>query len=313
LLRKLAIHLKDVVKSYSGTPALQGLSLDVEEGSIHGLLGPNGAGKTTTMRIITGLLRPTSGQVELATPTTLSGQASRILIGHLPESPPLYQDMRVAEYLNFIALINGVEKKQLKAATELALKKVGIGDVKNRLIGNLSKGLKQRVAIASVIVFQPIILILDEPTSGLDPESIRDVRDLILSLKGEHTILLSTHLLHEVELLCSHITIVNKGRTLVSGSLAQLQERYLDLHVCEAELENWNALKLKHFEQLPYIDHIVENEKGVSFFLKSGNTGDTVISSLSSELIYKDCRLISLKKKKMEVEDLFLKLTREKL
>lgn len=225
-----AITINNLHKHYPGIKALDGLSFKIYKGGIHGLLGPNGAGKTTTMRILTGLIPAMRGEVRFfgeerfPLAGTVAKRGFAKLVGYLPENPPLYLDMRVREYLTFSGEIHGIERAKLKTAVAMTMERTGLSEVAGRFIGNLSKGFRQRVGIAMVLVYDPQIMIMDEPTIGLDPESLVEIRTLIRELAGERTILFSTHQLNEVSTLCSNITIVNAGKTLFSGSKQSLQE-----------------------------------------------------------------------------------------
>ena len=203
-----AIEIKNLSKNYPGRVALNDISFSVKKGSVHGFLGPNGAGKSTTMKILSGLIPESSGEFKV------NGK-----VGFLPEHPPVYPNMSVEDYLTFVLKIYSPEKSTNHIAQNSVadvMEKTGLTDVKERLIGNLSKGYQQRVGIAQALVHSPEIIILDEPTVGLDPVAISDIRDLINKLKKDHTILFSTHQLHDVELLCSEITLINHGRIVVS-------------------------------------------------------------------------------------------------
>ena len=219
----LAIELNNVVKEYPGVVALKGINLKVKKGSIHGFLGPNGAGKSTTMSIIAGLIPPTSGDVFIGGIDALKEEKKvKSMIGILPETPPLYMNMKVLDYLKFCQKINLLETRPI----DEIMSKCGLNEVAHRLIGNLSKGFKQRVGMAQALVYGAETIILDEPTVGLDPNAISEVRDLILELKKEHTILLSTHQLHEVARICDEITIINKGEILKTGTLVEVQSEF---------------------------------------------------------------------------------------
>lgn len=220
-----AIGLVAVSKAYPGVNALEDVTFSVARGRVHGFLGPNGAGKSTTMNIITGLLRESSGAVRLNgidCPT----HKRKTLIGYLPEQPPLYLHMKVKEYLTFVSAVHGMKNKAQADAVKKAIEACGLVDVQARMIGNLSKGFRQRVGIAQTLVFGAEILILDEPTVGLDPVSVAEIRTLIKNLKGQHTVLLSSHLLHEISLICDDITMINKGKLVATGSLHEIQNRF---------------------------------------------------------------------------------------
>ena len=215
------IEIKNLTKRYGQIKAVNDISLTIKKGEILGFLGPNGAGKSTTMNILTGYLAPTSGTVTINGFDIMdSPQEAKKLIGYLPELPPLYQDMTVNEYLKFISELKSVPYKKRKSQLDEILYLVKLGDMQNRLIKNLSKGYKQRVGVAQALVGNPQVLVLDEPTVGLDPKQIIEIRKLIGALKHEHTIILSTHILQEVNAVCSSVAVINKGKLAATGSVS---------------------------------------------------------------------------------------------
>ena len=221
------IEVQGLTKRYGELVAVSDLTFKVEPGRIWGLLGPNAAGKTTTMRILTGYLPATSGRATVAGFDVFDQpDAVKRSIGYLPEIVPLYMDMTVSAYLGFVAEIKQVPKAKRKAAVARVVESAGLKDVARRLIKNISRGYKQRVGIAQALIHDPKVLILDEPTIGLDPAQIREIRELIRGLRGEHTILLSTHILPEVTQVCDGVVIINEGRLMASGSLADLAASY---------------------------------------------------------------------------------------
>jgi ABC-2 type transport system ATP-binding protein len=213
------IRVEGLTKRYAGVTALNGVSFEVNRGEIVGFLGPNGAGKSTTMRILTGFIPATSGRVEVAGLDVFENSLEvRRHIGYMPENNPLYVDMRVSEYLKFRAKLKGVARADRKERLDDVLEMCGLADVRRRIIGQLSKGYRQRVGLADALLGEPDLLILDEPTIGLDPVQIRQVRQLIKDLGKQHTILLSTHILPEVEMTCSRVLIIHRGKVLASDS-----------------------------------------------------------------------------------------------
>ena len=207
------IKVENLVKKFGATTAVDGIGFEVEKGEIVGFLGPNGAGKSTTMRMLAGFLPPTSGCANVAGFDVFTESLrAREHIGYMPENVPLYPDMRVGEFLRYRAALKGVPGRRLNERIGDVLELCGLADVRKKIIGRLSKGYRQRVGLADAMVHEPDLLILDEPTIGLDPNQIRLVRDLIRNLRRHHTILLSTHILPEVEALCSRVIIINKGR-----------------------------------------------------------------------------------------------------
>ena len=220
------ITVEGLTKRYANHVAVDNISFKVERGQIVGFLGPNGAGKTTTMRVLTCFLPPTSGSARVAEFDVLEQPMEvKKRIGYLPETPPLYPEMEVVEYLEYVGRLKGVPKESLARRVDEVAQKCSVGDVKNRLIGKLSKGYRQRVGLAQAIIHNPDVLILDEPTSGLDPQQIIETRDLIKGLAGDHTIILSTHILPEVEQLCERVIIIAKGKLVATDTVQNLTSR----------------------------------------------------------------------------------------
>lgn len=259
------IEINNLTKRYGDFLAVDDISFNVEKGKILGFLGPNGAGKTTTMRIITGFMPPSEGNVTISGYDVLDEPLlTKNKIGYLPETPPLYLDMTVSEYLNFAGLLKQVPNQKINAAVDNACSKVDINDVKNKVIKALSKGYKQRVGLAQAIIHDPEVLILDEPTIGLDPIQIREVRDLIKSLAGNHTIVLSTHILPEVDMTCDEVVIIKKGKIIAQDTpknlskkmnKSSLEEIFIDL-ISESGLEKkWKILLQYLTENLDLIFH----------------------------------------------------------
>jgi ABC-2 type transport system ATP-binding protein len=220
------ITVTDLTKRYARHTAVDHISFQVEKGQIVGFLGPNGAGKTTTMRMLTCFLPPTSGAATVAGFDVLEhAMEVKKRIGYLPEAPPLYPEMRTGEYLSFVGSLKGLRGAELGKRVDYVCDRCAIADVKGKLLGKLSKGYRQRVGLAQAIIHNPDVLILDEPTSGLDPKQINDTRELIRSLAGDHTIILSTHILPEVEQTCEQVIIINKGKLVATDSVNNLQNR----------------------------------------------------------------------------------------
>lgn len=220
------ITVEKLTKRYGATTAVDGIDFEVRKGEIVGFLGPNGAGKSTTMRMLAGFLPPTSGRAEIAGFDVFSQSLrAREHIGYLPENVPLYLDMRVGEFLAYRGALKGVPGRRMKERVADVVELCGLRDVERKIIGRLSKGYRQRVGLADAMIHEPDLLILDEPTIGLDPNQIRQVRDLIRNLKRHHTILLSTHILPEVEMLCSRVIIINRGRIEAMDTPQNLRAR----------------------------------------------------------------------------------------
>jgi ABC-2 type transport system ATP-binding protein len=310
-----AIELKNISKSWPGVLALDDISFQVKKGSIHGFLGPNGAGKSTTMNIISGLIPPTSGQVNVLGHDVrdLKNQTQKY-IGFLPEHPPLYLNMKVRDYLEFVTKINLTQLSEktidVKTCVDEIIERCSLQKVAGRLIGNLSKGFRQRVAIAQALVADPQIVILDEPTVGLDPMSIIEIRELILSLRERHTILLSTHILHEVSLLCSDITIINNGRILSTGPIDEIQKTINVGRILKMEVMNWSDDKKDYFFNQFNLDSLDSSLKSNSVELTFYFKGmEDVRARLSSDLIAKDCGLLSFSEERVDIEEFFKKIT----
>lgn len=215
----LMIEVQNLVKRYAGQTALKGISFNVARGQVVGLLGSNGAGKSTTMRILSGFLPATSGLVRVAGLDVFAeSEEARRVIGYMPENNPLHVDMRVRDYLRFRARLKGLSRRRCRERVDVVIDQCGLAEVTRKIIGHLSKGYRQRVGLADALVHEPQLIILDEPTIGLDPHQIRSVRHLIKSLAGSHTVLLSTHILPEVEMTCSRVLILYGGKILAADT-----------------------------------------------------------------------------------------------
>ena len=220
------ITVTELTKRYARQTAVDHISFEVHKGEIVGFLGPNGAGKTTTMRMLTCFLPPTSGTAQVAGFDVLEQPLEvKKRIGYLPEMPPLYPEMETAEYLMFVGKLKGLSGAELRKRVDYVCERCAVADVKQKLLGKLSKGYRQRVGLAQAIIHNPDVLILDEPTAGLDPKQINETRELIRSLAGDHTIVLSTHILSEVEQTCQQVIIINKGKLAATDSVSNLRNR----------------------------------------------------------------------------------------
>ena len=298
---EIALELSSISKSYPGTQALNKVSFKVKKGSIHGFLGPNGAGKSTCMKIISGLLVPTSGSVTILG----SSEVSQEKIGFLPENPPLYSAMKVKEYLKFVLDIRTLKGSHGFTVDEI-LHDCGLTHVADRAVGNLSKGYKQRVGIAQALIHNPEIIILDEPTVGLDPVALDEMRNFIKSLKNKHTVLLSTHLLHEVKLMCDEITIINKGHIVESGPIEEIQRKYTPRQIVNAQVKIWNDVWQKEMEMMFDLE-VVRREFNNSIYSVEcmSRTGKDTRDDISRYFIQKNAGLIGLSEKEQSLEDLF--------
>jgi ABC-2 type transport system ATP-binding protein len=297
-----AISIKNLSKSYPGQVALNDISFSVKKGSVHGFLGPNGAGKSTTMKILCGLIKESSGEF------IINGK-----IGFLPEHPPLYPNMTVQDYLAFVFAIYAPTKKNKNEAVANVMKKTGLCGVSERLIGNLSKGFQQRVGIAQALVHSPEIIILDEPTVGLDPVAIADIRLLINELKNDHTILFSTHQLHDVELLCSDITLINHGSIVVSGALEGILENLKTRLVIDALVLNFSEKeKLAMMECFPLESLVYKHDDYKNnFILKiTAVANESIKKDLSHFLAKGSIGLLEFREVKLDLEELFKQMVR---
>ena len=257
------IEVSNLTKRYAGHTAVDGLSFTVGRGEIVGFLGPNGAGKSTTMRILAAYMPATSGTARVAGFDVFRESVEvRRRIGYMPENNPLYADMRVREYLKFRARLKGLRRNRCRERVAVVMDQCGLADVSRKIIGQLSKGYKQRVGLADALVHEPELIILDEPTIGLDPNQIRSVRQLIKSLGGKHTVLISTHILPEVEMTCNRVLILHQGKILASDTTENLQRIMSDggqvvaeIAAPEAELrECWEGLEEVEYYNISPID-----------------------------------------------------------
>lgn len=307
------IKVENLVKRYSGVEAVKGISFQVARGEIVGFLGPNGAGKSTTMRILTGYLPASSGTVKIADFNTASDSLKiRQKIGYMPENVPLYLDMRVKEYLQYRAALKGVKSRSIKSRVSDSMQRCGVFDVSGKIIGTLSKGYRQRVGLADALVHDPELLILDEPTAGLDPNQIRTVRELIKDLGKSHTILLSTHILSEVEAVCGRAIIIHRGRIEASDTLENLRKKvqsgrvFIEVKISEAEA----IPKLKALHDVSDVD--VEAKDGAWVRYACTAAPGAEISTAVDDLI-KETRwpLREFRREKASLEDVFVELTQD--
>jgi len=306
------IKVRNLTKKFSGHKAVDDISFEVARGEIIGFLGPNGAGKTTTMRMLTGFLHPTRGSVEIAGHDVFDHPLeARRHIGYMPESCPLYLDMRVDEYLTFRAQIKGVPRRTIKERRSMVKEQCGLTDTGRRIIGQLSKGYKQRVGLADSLLHDPDLLILDEPTAGLDPNQIREVRELIHRLAERHTLLLSTHILPEAEMACQRILIIDQGRIVASDSTESLQKRLLGDALVIADIQGVPAnveAGLRSIESVDGVEHTVL-EDGWSQY-KINSAAPAIRSLVFDCAVSKGWKLRELHLESRSLEDIFVAITR---
>lgn len=309
------IEVEHLTKSYGSGRAVNDISFTVNRGEILGFLGPNGAGKTTTMRILTGYLPATSGTARIAGFDVFEQSMEvRKRIGYLPEQPPLYPEMSVADYLTFVARIKGVEADRVNSRVQEAMRLTNVEDRRDMLIRKLSRGYKQRVGIAQAIVHNPDVVILDEPTVGLDPNQIGEVRKLIKSLAGEHTIILSTHILPEVEVTCDRVVIINKGQIVAEGAPQSLSSQRSGGQRIHLEVKGGDAELRAALEPVPGVSHIeiepVESTDRLSVTLEN-DSGEDLRHRLAADLIGRGFELYELRAVNLSLEDIFRQLTTE--
>lgn len=305
------IELKGVTKKYGDFKAVDNISFKIEKGEIVGFLGQNGAGKTTTMKIITGLAEASEGEVFID--NELLSQKSKTKIGYMPENIPLYQDLTVKEFINFMGELKGIKKAERKNQIEKLLKDLSLVDVQNKLIRNISKGYKQRVSFAGALIGNPDILILDEPTVGLDPKQVIEIRNLIKSLRKNHTVLMSSHILSEVNQICEKVIIINKGKIVAVDTPANLEEkinRNSIIIIVEDPKNNMQKIKekIKEITQIKLVSELKENQKKYEIFVKE----DADIRKQLFDILPKEnINIIELKKSETTLEEAFMKLINE--
>jgi ABC-2 type transport system ATP-binding protein len=309
------IEVENLTKTYSGFRAVQGISFQVKKGEIVGFLGPNGAGKSTTMKVLSAYLPPTDGKIRIAGFDVVNESIEvRKRIGYMPENVPLYTDMRVNEFLRFRAELKRVARRKIKDRVEIVKQLCSLKDVENKIIGTLSKGYRQRVGLADAMVHDPDLLILDEPTIGLDPNQIRAVRDLIKDLGQHHTILLSTHILSEVELTCNRVLVINRGRIEASDTPANLTKLVRGGGSILLEVRAPGAEVVSKIEALPDVEDVevtlpADGEWAVAkVFAKPGVDVREQIFNLVRQ---NNWSLRELSRVKATLEEAFVELTQE--
>ena len=306
------IEVSHLSKQYGSHPAIENLSFTVEDGQIYGLLGPNGAGKSTIMNILTSYLAPTSGEVKVAGyGLPEEAQQAKACVGYLPEQPPLYPEMTVQEYLMFAAELKGVKKVQRKEQVLKAARRTGLESVLPRLIRSLSKGCRQRVGIAQALLGSPKLIILDEPTVGLDPAQVIEIRKLIQELGRAHTVILSSHILSEVQAVCSRVLILSKGKLVAEGTPEELGEKLNPGSCLRATVLGDCKTVLEAVQAVPGICKVqVESEADgeVTFTAESEDATDRR-AAVSKALAKAGCTVLALAAENKSLEEIFLALT----
>jgi len=306
------IEVKNLTKKYGENLAVNDVSFRVNKGEILGFLGPNGAGKSTTMNILTGYLSATDGTVEIDGIEILADPiAAKAKIGYLPEHPPLYLDMTVKEYLSFMFDLKKVKLPKQKHIEEVC-EKVKITNVYNRIIKNLSKGYRQRVGLAQALLGNPPVLVLDEPTVGLDPKQIIDIRNLIKSLGEQHTVILSSHILPEVQAICDRVVVINRGRLVADDTPDNLSHAMSSDHKLIVRIDGPQEEVLKLLQKLPNMLQVTvlgEREKGVFDYALEADAGTDVRRELFKRLAERNWALLGSRSSELTLEDIFLQLT----
>jgi ABC-2 type transport system ATP-binding protein len=308
------IEVQNLTKRYGPFTAVDDVSFRVEKGEILGFLGPNGAGKTTTMRILTGYMPPTDGKALVAGYDVFDQpiEAKR-RTGYLPEVPPLYPDMTVRDYLMFVARIKGVPRAERKSRVGTIMERTRIADMATRHCGKLSKGYKQRVGLAQAILHNPDVLILDEPTAGLDPKQIIETRQLIKELAGDHTIILSTHILPEVSQTCQRVVITNKGRVVAIDTPENLTARLRGSETMYVQVDAAGADVASALEAIPGVTRVSPGAAtaGAAGFEVDSDRGRDVRRELAATVVTRGWGLLELRPMRMSLEEIFLHLTTE--
>ena len=312
------ITVKGLTKRYARTVAVDNISFEIPKGQIVGFLGPNGAGKTTTMRVLTCFLPPSAGSANVAGFDVLEQPLEvKKRIGYLPETPPLYPDMTVGDYLEFVGKLKGLAGSDLKRRIGEVCERCNVADVREKIIGKLSKGYRQRVGLAQAIIHNPDVLILDEPTSGLDPNQIIQTRKMIEDLAAEHTIILSTHILPEVEQTCKLVMIIAKGKLVATDTVENLRHRTRGAHsvIVEVEGRDAGAIESTHIQQqlekVAGVSRVIFKEtRGASCIFEVESLKDRAIrGDLARSIVEAGWNLNELRSAAMSLEEVFLQLT----
>src|SRR6478609_7926764 len=311
------IKVKELTKRYARTTAVDHISFEVAKGQIVGFLGPNGAGKTTTMRMLTCFLPPTSGTATVAGFDVLEQPLQvKKRIGYLPETPPIYPEMSTSEYLRFVGKLKGLSGAELDRRVDYVCGRCAVAEVKTKLLGKLSKGYRQRVGLAQAIIHNPDVLILDEPTAGLDPKQINETRDLIRSLAGDHTIVLSTHILPEVEQTCQQVIIINQGKLVATDSVRNLQARARGAESVLLEIAGRTGgleptTVQQKLEQVSGVSSVSCRQQidSRAIFEVESQKGGLVRGDLARAIVESGWDLNELRPASMSLEEVFLQLT----
>ena len=305
------IEVKNFTKKYGNFLAVENISFTVKDGEIVGLLGPNGAGKSTTMNAITGYIEQTEGEIIVNGYDTIKkAKKAKREIGYMPEGVPLYDDLSIKEFVTYMAELRKVNRKERKQKVEDIIKEVGLLDMKNKLIKNLSRGQKQRVSLAGALIGDPKILILDEPTVGLDPKQITEIRSLIKDLGKNHTVILSSHILSEVSQICDRVVIINKGKLVAEDTPENLENRTYNKNIIYITVEDSNnkiekmTEKIKAIEKIKYIEELEDKTKKYEII---GSTEEDLRKTIFTEFAKEGITILEMKKPEATLEDAFMK------
>lgn len=302
------IELKNVTKKYGNFKAVDNISFKIEKGEVVGFLGQNGAGKTTTMKMITGLIEPTNGEIFIEGEKI--SRKSRKCIGYMPENTPLYQELTVKEFIDYMAELKGLKRQERKQQVQKLIIDLGLADVENKLIRNISRGYKQRVSLSGALIGNPDILILDEPTVGLDPKQVIEIRNLIKSLRKNHTVFISSHILSEISQMCQKVIIINKGKVVAIDTPNNLENKIArNSIVINIEDPNENIEKIK--EKIPeiieikFINKLEKDIKQYEIFVKENAD---IRKKLFEILPQENISILELKNSEVGLEEAFIKL-----
>ena len=309
------IEVKDLSKSYGKFRAIENVNFDVRKGEILGFLGPNAAGKTTTMRIITGFMPPTSGTATVAGYDVVEkSREARKLIGYLPETVPLYTDMTIESYLKFMGTLRSMNPKRIRVRTNEVIDICRLGDYRKVFIGKLSKGFRQRVGIAQAILHEPQVLVLDEPTIGIDPIQVVETRSLIKDLGEDHTVILSTHILPEVSMVCQRVLIIHEGQIMAEDSPQNLAERLQGVERVQMEIRGPESEVTKALKSVRGVVEVsssppADGDKERNIYILEAKRGLDLRASISRVIVSNGWGLLGLQLVGMSLEEIFLKLT----